>query len=74
MRGRFLAERSDSHPFPGISMAKRRLQIIRSDYPVSGMCDQCRQVFISRNEKLDVAELHVMSQFEAHECNDKNGE
>lgn len=52
-------------------MSKRKLEIIRSEFPVSGICEQCDEIFVSVNERLDAAEAHVRSQFDAHECKAK---
>lgn len=49
-------------------MSKRKLQIIRSEFPVSGMCDECREVFVSLKERIDAAEMDIKSQFDGHDC------
>lgn len=50
-------------------MSQRNLKIMRAEYPVSGICEECLQIFVSRHERLDVAEMHVKLQFEVHDCN-----
>lgn len=52
-------------------MSKRKLQITRFEYPVTGICEECYEVFVSVKQRVEAAEAHVRSQFDAHECKPK---
>jgi hypothetical protein len=49
-------------------MPDRVLQIIKPGYPLTGMCELCRQVFLSRSENPDQAERDINKQFDSHRC------
>ena len=59
-------------------MSERGLRIVRPTYPITGICEHCSQIFLSREENPDLAEKHIRTQFDAHKCkpieNAQNGE
>jgi hypothetical protein len=49
-------------------MPKRKLRIVRPDFPITGVCEYCNQVFISRLEPPEAAMQEIRDQFDAHKC------
>jgi hypothetical protein len=49
-------------------MYKRKVRIVKPNFPLTGVCEHCNKNFISRNEELEQAHWEVVVQFSAHTC------
>jgi hypothetical protein len=53
-------------------MPKRNFRIVRLNFPMTGICENCNKRFISRIKQPEEAEQKVRAQFDAHKCQDED--
>jgi|SRR5208282_6910238 len=47
---------------------RRKLRIVRRDFPPLGICEWCNAQFKSTLQQLDKAEFEIRTLFDAHQC------